>query len=221
MARMLRRGALGCVVLLSVLGAGCTGWLEVDDEEEVVEVPMGTPITLPTALATGSGEGPFVPKTPGLRVPLAGYWARARLDALDVLFTYTWVSVDAGEGRLILRLEATHGQADAGYELGPSLKSIVPISLPPGTDATVLRDGFVLQGDGLTGSVVGLRTSLQDLWQIELTRLELVTVKPNLMVGALEGVARRGAQGQRGRRVLVSFVALRSDAPRPGEPPAR
>lgn len=195
---------------------GCPEWLEVDDgEDEAAEVPVGTPLVLPTALATASGDGPYVPKTPGLRVPLSGYWTRARLDSHDVLFAYTWVAVDQGEGRLVLRLEAVDQQADSGYEAGPSFKAVVPIVLPPGTDATVLRDGFVLGGDGLTGSVVGLRTSAHDLWQVDISRLELQTVRPNLMVGALEGVARRGAQGQRGRRVLVSFIALRSDAPRP------
>lgn len=205
----MRRLALGLLAVVATGLTGCPEWLEVDDGEEVpAEVPMGTPLVLPTALATAAGEGPYVPRTPGLRVPLAGYWTRARLDTLDALFNYTWVSVDQGEDRLFLRLEAVHGQSDAGYQVGPSLKVVVPIALPPGTDASVLKDGFVLRGDALTGAVVGFRTSSSDLWQVELTRLELTTVRPNLIVGTLEGLARRGAQGQRGRSFAASFVAL-------------
>lgn len=212
----MRRSRRGLLLGLALLGAsGCPEWLEVDDGEEAVEVPLATPLALPTALATAAGEGPYVPRTPGLRVPLAGYWTRARLDALDLLFPFTWLAIDQGEGRLVVRLEASHGQAESGYGLGTSLKAILPIALPPGTDASALRDGFALGGDGLTGAVIALRTSNQDLWQIDVSRFELVTVTPRLMVGALEGSARRGAQGQRARKVQVGFIALRADAPRP------
>lgn len=209
------RGQWLAVALLAASLSGCPEWLEVDDGEEAVEVPAATPLTLPSALATASGEGPYVPRTPGLRVPLAGYWTRARLDALDLLFPFTWVAIDQGDGRLVVRLDASHGQTESGYGLGTSLRAILPIALPPGTDASALRDGFSLGADGLAGSVVAVRTSNQDLWQIEVTRLELTTVTPRLMVGTIEGTARRGAQGQRGRRVLVGFIALRADAPTP------
>ena len=209
------QGLLLCAVLTGAALPGCPEWLEVDDGEEAVEVPAATPLVLPSALATASGEGPYVPRTPGLRVPLAGYWTRARLDGLDLLFPFTWVAVDQGEGRLVVRLDASHGQTESGYGLGTSLRAVLPIALPPGTDKTALRDGFLLGADGLTGSVVALRTSNQDLWQVEVSRLELTTVTPRLMVGSLEGTARRGAQGQRGRRVLVGFIALRADAPIP------
>lgn len=203
------------VPLFAAWLSGCPEWLEVDDGEEAVEVPVATPLTLPSALATASGEGPYLPRTPGLRVPLAGYWTRARLDGLDVLFPFTWLAIDQGDGRLVVRLDASHGQTESGYGLGTSLRAILPIALPPGTDATALKDGFALGADGLAGSVVALRTSSQDLWQVEVSRLELTTVTPRLMVGTIEGMARRGAQGQRGRRVLVGFLALRADAPMP------
>lgn len=209
------RGLLLCALLCGVALSGCPEWLEIDDGEEAIEVPAASPIALPSALATASGEGPYVPRTPGLRVPLAGYWTRARLDALDLLFPFTWVAVDQGDGRLVVRLDASHGQTESGYGLGTSLRAVLPIALPPGTDASALRDGFVLGADGLAGSVVALRTSNQDLWQLEVSRFELTTVTPRLMVGEIEGTARRGAQGQRGRRVLVGFVALRADAPMP------
>jgi len=211
-----RRGPLRILVVGLVMSlTACPEWLEVDDGEDEVAVPTGAPVVFPSATATVTGEGPFVPQTPGLRVPLAGYWTRARLDALDVVFPYTWVSFLEGEQRLVMRLEAVMGQADAGYEAGLSFRAVVPVSLPPGTDRAVLKDGFVLTGDSLGGAVIALRTSSQDLWQVELERLELVRVTPRMMVGALEGEARRGAKGQRGRRVLASFIALRADEPRP------
>jgi hypothetical protein len=212
---MRSRWALGIAVGGALALTACPEWLEVDDGEEQVAVAAGTPVVLPSAPPTASGEGPFVPQTPGLKVPLAGYWTRARLDSLDVIFPYTWVSVVEGEQRLILRLEATHGQTDAGYGLGPSFRAVVPVALPPGTDRSVLKDGFVLTADSLHASVVALRTSSQDLWQVELERLELVAVTPRLMVGAIEGEARRGAKGQRGRRLIANFIALSADGPMP------
>lgn len=214
----MRRGPLLSLVVGLVLMMGltaCPEWLEVDDGEGELEAPTGAPVVFPSATATVTGEGPFVPQTPGLRVPLAGYWTRARLDSLDVVFPYTWVSMLEGEQRLVVRLEGVMGQADAGYEAGPSFRAVVPVTLPPGTDRSVLKDGFVLTGDNLGGAVVSLRTSSQDLWQVDLERLELVKVTPRLLVGALEGEARRGAKGQRGRRLLASFIALRADEPRP------
>lgn len=216
-----RLAARGAPVLLRVvlawavsLGGGCPEWLEVDDgEEEAEEVPDEAPFVLPAAPAIAAGEGPFVPQTPGLRVPLAGYWARARLDSLDMLFPYAWISVQPAEQRLVLRLEAVLGQTDSGYGLGPSLRAVIPMALPHGTDESVIKDGFAVTGEVLTAAVVGLRTSSSDLWQVQLTRLELSQVTPRLIIGTLEGEARRGARGQRGRRFQAGFVALRAEGP--------
>ncbi len=222
--RLARRapGWLRAAALATALTSvpACTEWLEVDEEgDEVFSLPVGEPVILPSVGAQVGGEGPLVPQTPGLRVPLAGYWTRARLDALDVVFPYTWASLLQAEvatpgrpgerpGQLVLRLEGT---AAPGDESTPTLglRAVMPLPLPPGTDLSAVRSGFDLGAEALAGATVGLRTYAQDLWLVTLTRLRLETVTPRIVVGTLEGEAKRGARGQRPRVFRAAFIALR------------
>ncbi len=202
---------------------GCVEWLEVDDEggEETLRLPAGQPVVLPSTGPVVGGDGPLIPQTPGLRVPLAGYWTRARLDTLDLLLPFTWASLlEAAEGpgagagparprELLLRIEASVETTDETLPV-VGMRAIIPIALPPGTDATAVHSGFEVGRDGLDRATIALRTSAQDLWMVTGTRLRLETLAPRILVGTLEGEARRGAQGQRERDFKAVFVALRA-----------
>jgi len=78
---------VGCAL---ALGA-CAEWLEVDDDAEALaanaarETLRGERPVYPSRWAEPGGDGPLVPSTPGLRVPLAGYWTRVRLDTMDIV----------------------------------------------------------------------------------------------------------------------------------------
>lgn len=207
------------VVAVVLMTASCTEWLEVDDgtEDELV-LPSGRPLIMPSAPPEAGGRGPIVPATPGLRVPLAGYWLRARLDIADILLPYTWASLSAGAGKGYLRIEgATSATDDPGNSVAQAFRAVIPIVLPGGTDIDSL-DGLTLKAQALTAATVSLRTSATDAWTIELQRLTLSTVQGNLIVGSLEGEARRGARGQRPRRFEAGFIALRAPEPTLPEP---
>ena len=234
---MIRRVTGWILLGLAVAGAGpgCISWLEVDDgeeaEEELLNLPVGAPWRAPDDPAELEGSGPVVPETPGLRVPLAGYWTRARLDALDLVFPYTWGSLMAAEegpsaasarpSFALLRLEGlARGEPLLG-EATAGLRAVIPLTLPAGIGADALRAGTVLPADALAQATVTLRTSPEDLWTVTLERLHLTDVNPDVIVGDFEGVATRGAKGQRERRVIVAFVALRAPDGRAamGKPP--
>jgi hypothetical protein len=201
--------------LVLVLGAGfmaCTEWLEVDDggDEAVLELPVGRPMVLPSAPAEAGGRGPIVPSTPGLRVPLAGYWTRARLDTADVLLPYTWASLVEGRGFVLLRIEGAMASADEPTAVASqSFRVVIPITLPPGTDTGALA-GLTLGKQALAQAAVSIRTSPNDLWIIDPDRLTFDVVRSDVVVGTLEGEARRGARGQRARRFESGFIALRA-----------
>jgi len=201
--------------LALLVGAGamaCTEWLEVDDggDEPVLELPVGRPMVLPSAPAEAGGRGPIVPSTPGLRVPLAGYWTRARLDTADLLLPYTWASLVEGKGFVLLRIEGAMASADEPAAVASqSFRVVIPITLPPGTDTEALA-GLTLGKQALTQSAVSIRTSPNDLWIIDPDRLTFDVVRSDVIVGTLEGEARRGARGQRARRFESGFVALRA-----------
>lgn len=222
-----------CCLALAL--GGCVDWLEVDEgEEPVYTLPVGEPLVLPSEPALIDAPGPLVPRTPGLRVPLAGYWTRVRLDAHDLLFPYTWASLlwaeevgppGASALRVLFRVEGSTAQGDDPSEVGATrvagIKAVVPITLPPGTDASVLRDGFELTAKALEGATVAVRTSSQDLWLVTPTRLRFDRVDPGLLMGSLEGEARRGAKGQRARSFVAAFIALRApDDERGGSVPS-
>jgi hypothetical protein len=215
------------VAACMVARAACTSWLDADDdsggqsgpadpgEGVLTPLPTGVPVILPSAPPEVGGDGPYVPATPGLRVPNAGYWTRARLDANDVLLPYTWVSLQPAEGQIVVRLEAV--VTSAARE--PSLEAVIPIALPGGGDVATLV-GLELGPSALARAVIGLRTSESDLWLVAPTRLRFDTVRADLVTGTLEGDARRGLRGQRVRHFEAAFVALR--APSSGSvPPGR
>lgn len=192
----------------------CTSWLDADDDSDdptasddglAATLPTGVPVVLPNAPAEVGGDGPYVPATPGLRVPSAGYWTRARLDANDVILPYTWVSLQPAEGQIVVRLEAV--VTAAARE--PALQAVIPIALPGGGDVATLV-GLELGPSALERAVIGLRTSESDLWLVTPTRLRFDTVRAELVTGTLEGEARRGLRGQRVRHFEVAFVALRA-----------
>lgn len=223
-------GALAAAFVVAAGGlVACVDWLEVDDGEAQYVVPVGEPLVMPSEPALSGAPGPLVPRTPGLRVPLAGYWTRARLDALDLLFPFTWASLstaapvtlpgrapnDAAQGALVvLRLEASTAHGDDPSEVGAQgvigFRAVVPLRLPVGTDASVIRDGFELPDTALADATLAVRTSSQDLWLIVPTRLRFEVVSRVLVAGSIEGDARRGAKGQRARHFSASFLALRA-----------
>ncbi len=198
--------------------SGCIDWLEVDEGPEAeYQLPVGEPLVLPSEPALLDAPGPLVPRTPGLRVPLAGYWTRVRLDALDLLLPMSWVSLTSAKGRdgeqALFRLEAAMGQGDDltfGVQSVVGFRAVIPIDLPAGTDLSVVRDGFELPDRALTNATMALRTSAQDVWLITPTRLRFVRVSPGIITGSLEGEARRGAKGQRVRKFAAAFLALRA-----------
>lgn len=223
----MRRALAAFSLALGVSGAGCVDWLEVDDGEPQYVVPVGEPLVMPSEPALVGAPGPLVPRTPGLRVPLAGYWTRARLDGLDLLFPFTWGSLSTaapvalpggapGDDRslVVLRLEASTAHGDDPVEIGAQgvigFRAVVPLRLPVGTDASVIRDGFELPDSALADAVMALRTSSQDLWLVTPTRLRFDVVSRVLVAGSVEGEARRGAKGQRTRHFTASFLALRA-----------
>ncbi len=195
---------------------GCIEWLEVDDGPEAeYQLPVGEPLVLPSEPALLDAPGPLVPRTPGLRVPLAGYWTRVRLDALDLLLPMSWVSLTSATGpageQVLFRLEAATGQGDDfGASSVVGFRAVIPIDLPAGTDLSVVRDGFELPDRALANATMALRTSSQDVWLITPTRLRFVRVAPGIITGSLEGEARRGAKGQRVRKFAAAFLALRA-----------
>lgn len=202
--------------LLVAATAGCPEWLEVDDGDAVsaedeagFRVAEGSPSRLPDAPAEASGPGPIVPRTPGLRVPDAGYWARVRLDVADVVLSFTWVAIMPGEGQVTLRLEAVRSTNEDDSPTVPSLSAVIPIALPPGTDASQLS-GLTLGEDALANATVSLRTSWRDTWLVDLTRLRIEEVDDRVVKGTLEGMARRGAKARRERRFEAGFLALRA-----------
>ncbi len=217
MKRTLVVGLFASLLLLP----GCVEWLEVDEEgEQTLTLPAGQPVVLPSTGPVVGGDGPLIPQTPGLRVPLAGYWTRARLDTLDLLLPYTWASLlEAAEAsprsaaarprELLLRIESSVGTTDESLPV-IGFRAVIPIALPPGTDGTAVHSGFEVGHDGLADATIALRTSAQDLWMVTATRLRIETLTPRILVATLEGEARRGAQGQRERDFKAVFVALRA-----------
>jgi|GEM_PF-1346492 len=232
---MVSRLGLCFVVAAAVMSGGCIDWLEVDDGEPEYTLPVGEPLVLPTEPALLDAPGPLVPRTPGLRVPLAGYWTRVRLDAHDLLFPFSWVSLTSANrgstaecqtvgatgapsrqctAAVLLRLEGSTAQGEDPSEIGAQgvtgFRAVIPITLPPGTDVSVIRDGFELSEKALASATMALRTSSQDLWLITPTRLRFERVAHGIITGSLEGEARRGAKGQRVRKFAAAFIALRA-----------
>lgn len=215
---MIRLLAATVVVALAFGGGGCPEWLEVDDEDDElvdelarVQSRVG-PVIMPSAPAEAGGHGPIVPATAGLRVPALGYWTRARLDIADLVLPYTWAAFLHGDDHVTLRIEASRREDDDGAKL-PRLHVVIPIALPRGTDARQLA-GLTLGPESLAGAVASIRTTRRDRWLIELTHLSLERVDDELVRGTLEGVARRGARGQRERSFQAGFLALRAPEPR-------
>lgn len=217
----MHRAAPLALLVAAVLASGCPEWLEVDDKPTDEELAIDDlaliwnhlgPFELPSAPADVGGNGPIVPSTPGLRVPAAGYWTRARLDVADMLLPYTWVSFLHGEEHSTLRLEAVRrGEDEAGPQL-PWLHIIIPIALPRGTDQSQL-DQLDLGVEALAAATASIQTTHSDTWLLTLTHLRLDHVDDKGVTGTLEGVARRGSRGQRERTFAAGFVALRAPDP--------
>jgi len=219
-----RRHAALALALASLVGAatvagGCVEWLEVSEEgEEPVEAPtvaerLEGPRVLPAAPPDPGGTGLLVPRTPGLRVPAAGYWTRARLDIADLVLPYTWADLAVGRDLVVLRVEAARRPGEDFLVGPPSFHAIIPIATPPGTGAAELARGLTLGADALTRASVALRTSPRDTWRVTLTRLTVDEVGDHLIRGSLEGIARRGTRGQRTRTFEAAFLALRAPDP--------
>lgn len=213
MASRVRLAVVGAALGLmagAVLNAGCTSWLDADDgTEDPAEAEgasqIGVPVVLPNAPAEVGGDGPYVPATPGLRVPNAGYWTRARLDANDVILPYTWVSLLLADDKIVIRIEAVL----AADKRDPALQAVIPIALPGGGDVSTLV-GLELGASALAQGVIALRTSESDIWLVTATHLRFDRVQGELVTGTIEGDARRGLRGQRVRHFEAGFVALRA-----------
>lgn len=216
-----RRSRLAVMVAALSVATGCPEWLEIgDDSEPEDQAPLSVPAVQPTEPARYEAPGPLVPRTPGLRVPLAGYWTRVRLDTLDVVFPFSWASLSVAsdgsreEAFALLRLEGSSAQGDVPSEIGAQgvtgLHAVIPIELPIGTDLGAIREGFELPREALAQAMVALRTSSQDIWLVTATHMRFDEVTPRLISGAIEGEARRGTQGQHVRRFSAAFFALRA-----------
>jgi hypothetical protein len=203
-----------CAAMSLAAAPGCVEWLEIDEpgpgmeaspvrEAARVEAPP-----MPVAHPEPGGDGPIAPGTPGYRVPDAGYWTRVRLETLDLLLPYTQVVIHRLGDVAWLRLEAQGGEVFTG----PALRGVLRVAFPAGS-ATEDLAGVTLEGPSLAGSVLSLRTEGGDHWLVDLERMTLETVLGDLVVGVLEGEARRGVGGQRVRRIEVGFVATRVAEP--------
>jgi hypothetical protein len=209
-ARQSRWSAVA-VAIAGLLGAGCVEWLEVDgdDDEQAAalerEALRAEAPKPPQRGAEAAGEGPLVPLTPGLRVPVGvGYWARVRLEALDVAFDTALITLNRLEDRLVLRLfAAPDDDPDA-----PSLHLVTELPLAPASAIEDLAGLDLFPRPGATTAV--FRTSSRDLWVVTPSRLTFDSLGDEVIVGSLEGIATRGLDGQRSRRIEVGFVALRA-----------
>ena len=205
-------GWLGAAVAVS--GSGCVEWLELDEPgpgmepSAVREVMRVEAPPMPVAHPEPGGDGPIAPGTPGYRVPDAGYWTRVRLETLDLLLPYTQIVVHRLGDVAWLRLEAQDGEVFTG----PALRGVLRVAVPA-SSATEDLAGLTLRGPSLAGSTLSLRTAGGDHWLVELEALTLETVLGDLVVGVLEGQARRGVGGQRVRKLEVGFVATRVAEP--------
>ncbi|MGM0577316.1 MAG: hypothetical protein ACQEXJ_16445 [Myxococcota bacterium] len=208
------------VVGFLVLGAGgltaCPEWLEMPPPQggdtgapEPVALE-GPPVHLPSRGPRVDGAGPLVPMTPGLRVP-DGYWTRVRLDAADLLLPWTWAvahTTSDGEGpHLVLRLLAAEGPVAPDAR---ALRAVIPLAVPEGTRLEAL-EGLELGPEAMAQATIGLRTDARNRWLVTPRRLAITSVRPRVVVGTLEGVARRGSQGRRERVFQAGFLALRAD----------
>lgn len=197
------------LVVFGLVGSACPEWLELDDgdvADVLVERGPPPPAELPTKRARPDGRGPLVAGTPGLRVP-GGYWARLRMDAADIVFPYAWVGLSRTSDQVILRLEAVGGPTVGGGGASPEpvARAIVPIALPPGSDAKALS-GLTLRASALEGAAVSLEGA-SSRWHVDLKRLTISELGETAIVGSLEGVARRGTKGRRQRPFELGFVA--------------
>ncbi len=209
-----RRGRPWLALLAAASLGGCAEWLEIDEpgpgmtQSPVREVMRVEAPPMPVAHPEPGGGGPIAPGTPGYRVPDAGYWTRVRLETLDVLLPYTLVIVQRLGDAAYLRLEAE----DDEPLTGPALRGVLRVAVPAGS-ATEDLAGVTLGAPSLSGSVLSLRTAGGDHWLVDVETMTLETVLGDLVVGVLEGQARRGVGGQRVRRVEVGFVATRVAEP--------
>jgi hypothetical protein len=216
-----RIGVWAAAAVLSGSGSGCVEWLEVDDEAAADEARAAlraeAPV-FPSQPPAPEGECLLLPNTSGLRVPEgAGYWTRARLEALDAVLPCSTVVFHRVEGLLHVRFEAAGDLARDGR----AVRFVTSVRLP---GATAVEDLMRVDLQPLAeDTVASFRTSSNDLWMITIDRLTFETITHAVVAGSFEGIARRGSGGQRERRVEVGFIAMRApeaDGPMPTYPAA-
>jgi len=193
---------------------GCIELLEVDDAD-VVEYPAARQVSqkvarvlsgrLPADPPRLDAPGPVVPGTAGLRVP-SGYWTRLRIDSADMLLEHTWLSAEAADGVLFLRMRAAGtGRRTAS----PDLRAVIPLAIP-GEGALERLVGVQLGKESLQGATITVRMPSGHLWYVDLERFIINEVSPEGVLGAFEGKARRGLKSDTLRHVSVGFMALRA-----------
>jgi hypothetical protein len=142
-----------------------------------------------------------------------------RLQVADDLLPTTWASLHEGPGSLVLRLTATSGTEAGGAPVPPVLRAVIPIPVPAGTDPRSLG-GLSFGAEALGQATVGYRTGEKDRWVCTLERLSLDVLEPGILVGTMEGLAKRGPKAERSLRFEAGFVAQVPPAEAPLVSPA-
>ena len=199
------RAAVACLLAL-VLCIGCGG----DDGGSTsadAETTIHVPRLYPTAKAMVESSGPLVPGTPGLRVP-PGYFARARIHAVDHRLPYCLSSFLVGQDEAFLRLDALGETVDGQRTV---FHAFVPLASVGGAEIGTLAD-LTLEKAALTGATATIRlptSNGQHTYLVEIERLSFETVEESLLTGSLEGQARRGSRSTTSLPFELGFVAYR------------
>ena len=201
-ARLLRWGVIASLFI------ACPPQLPL--EPDVLDGPAaGDPqlLTLPQRKPRLGAGGPWVPGTPGLRVPI-GYFTRVRIDVIDFFLPFTLGSFLRGEGEAVFRLESVSGMRDGVREF-PIFRAVIPITLPPGSDIGSLTE-LTLGAETLTRSTATLRFDKSRQYLVEVQRLTFEVLEEGAIKGTLHGRARGGAKSRNYREIRIGFLALRS-----------
>ena len=162
---------------------------------------------LPKTAPGVRGKGPVVPGTAGLRVT-SGYFARARMGAVDLHLSYTMASFLRGEDQAFLRLEA-HGD-----KVGPSqtaFHAFIPLAMRLDEDVTTLTS-LTLEKEALADAKANIRVATRTRRHNRLVELHRVTfdiVQSDIITGTLEGTTKRGSRATSALPFQVGFVAYR------------
>jgi len=194
--------------MLMLSFSGCTSGTS-DPVEAIEDDKAGDPnlLYLPQRVPRLDAAGPFVPGTPGLRVP-KGYFTRVRLDVRDLFLPYAVASFLRGEDETVFRLEAVSEFSDQWGTL-PIFRALVPITLSSSSDIKSLTK-ITLGPAALNRAMATIRLENGRQYLVEVQRLSFEVLEDSAVKGSLEGRARRGMLSKSYKQIKVGFVALRA-----------